>query len=445
MLSRRFSPLDAAPMSLKRRAAPAVLDPRGWRAAGTRLSHHRLANGVDLVGVPLPTPSACFALSLKRGSIHEPARLNGVTHLVEHLLFQGTQQRSNQEVQAAIAAIGAEVNALTSWPGVCCYARALHRHWEPCLRLVTEVMTRPRFTAQALASERTIIHQERTRILANPKYLAIEALMAARYPGHPLARPIIGTDETLAAMSLADVERYFNDILRPEHLALIVTGTFDWADVCAVAEEELGVLNAIGPGPPADPPPEAPSSQIFVRENFSFPNVHLAYEFPAAAYRGVDYYASQLLATLLGDEKRTSSRLLRGIQQSGLAHEVFSSYQGFDDHGILYTYAATTPEKAAAAHHAILDEFARLHDVTDDEVERACRKLLSRIALDAESSQKRALAMARLFTGSGRLEDLDQLGAQFRAVTADDVCRLLDRHRPRDTWIGVALGPIRAI
>lgn len=408
------------------------------------LRHRRLSNGVDLVGVPMPRPSVCFVLNIKRGSIHEPAAFNGITHLLEHLLFHGTQRRSNAEVQKAIARMGAEVNALTSWPGVCCYARVLASHWEPCLRLLTEVTTRPRFTSATLDAERAIVHQEKTRILANPRYLAIEALMASRYGDHALARPIIGTDETLAGISLADVKRYFAGILRPEHLTLVVAGAFDWDDVSALAAEQLGAMPATGAAPPADPPPPAQVRTMSVTEDHTFPNAHLAYLFPAPAYPDDDYYPAQLLATLLGDENRASSRLSRSLRQSGLAQEVFSSYQGFDDHGILYTYASAAPENAAAVHRVILDEFARLHDVTDGEVGRACRSLLSRIALDAESTHQRALAAARLFTGSGRLAGLNELGARFQAVTARDVRRLIRRYAPGETWTGIALGTVRA-
>jgi predicted Zn-dependent peptidase len=177
----------------------------------------------------------------------------------------------------------------------------------------------------------------------------------------------------------------------------------------------------------------------------TFPNAHLAYLFPAPAYPDDDYYAAQLLATILGDENRTSSRLSRSLERSGMAHEVFSSYQGFDDHGILYTYASAAPDDAPAVHAAILNEFARLSDVTDAEVERAGRKMLSRIALDGESTHKRALSTARLFTGSGRLAGAAELSARFQAVTADDVRRLVDRYAPARTWTGAALGTVRAL
>lgn len=409
------------------------------------LRHRSFANGVDLVAVEMPTPSVCFALNIKRGSIHEPARLNGITHLLEHLLFHGTQRRSNDEVQEAIARMGAEVNALTSWPGVCCYARVLAGNWEPCLRLLTEVTTQPRFTGAALDAERAIIHQEKTRITANPRYLAIETLMAKRYGDHPLGRPIIGTDETLAGISLTDVETHFSGILRPAHLTLVVAGALDWEGVCAAAADQLGAMHAIVPAAPADPAPPATAGTMTVTEDRTFPNAHLAYLFPAPAYPDDDYYAAQLLATLLGDDKRTSSRLSRSLQRNGLAHEVFSSYQGFDDHGMIYTYASSAAENVAAVHRTVLAEFARLHEVAEGEVGRACRKLLSRMALDGESTRNRALAASRLFTGSGRLAGLDELAARFQAVTADDVRRLADQYAPAESWTGVALGAVRAI
>jgi predicted Zn-dependent peptidase len=409
------------------------------------LLYRGLSNGVRLVGVPMPSQSVCFALNIKRGSIHEPAHLNGITHLLEHLLFHGTQRRSNAEIQDAIARLGAQVNALTSWPGVCCYARVLRAHWEPCLRLLTEVTTQPLFTRQAFDTERVIVHQEKTRTLANPRYMAIEALMASRYRDHALGRPIIGTDDTLAAISLADLTRHFAGILRPGHLTLVVAGTFNWDEVCGAAAEQLGAMPASVAGPPADPPPPAATGPMSVREDPAFPNTHLAYLFPAPAYPDDDYYAAQLLATILGDENRTSSRLSRSLERSGMAHEVFSSYQGFDDHGILYTYASAAPDDATAVHRTILNEFARLCDVTDAEVQRACRKMLSRIALDGECTHKRALSTARLFTGSGRLAGQVELSARFLAVTAEDVRRLIVRYAPAQTWTGVALGAVRAL
>jgi predicted Zn-dependent peptidase len=410
-----------------------------------------LANGVQIVGVPMPTQSVCSALYLSYGSVHEPSRLGGVSHLLEHLFFKGTERHSGQELMAAAAAIGADANAFTWWLGICCHARTLSRYWEQSLRLIAEEMTRPRFTAESLDSERLVVLQEKARLAWSPKRSAIQALMAAAYPGHPLGRPTIGTEATLRALSVDDVTSYFREILRPDRLVLVVAGGFSWDAVRAVAEEELGLLEASGAGP-AEPPPPPPLPPLplsvrgmLVPGGGVFPNVHLAYALRLGSHHAADYFAAEVLATILGDETRTTSRLWRGVQQRGLADEIFSSYTVFGDHGVLYTYAATTPDRAEAAHDAVMQQFTQLAEVTEDEVARAGRKLLSQIALDGETTHHRALAVARLFTGSGRLETLEQISSQVRAVTPDDIRSLIARYQPLETCVGVALGPAEAL
>ncbi len=410
--------------------------------SGDDLIRRRLPNGIEVVGAPMPTPSVCFALYLTYGSLHEPVHLNGITHLMEHLLFKGSTRHSEQELADAAAAMGAESNAFTWWLGICTHSRVLRRHAARCLALVAEHMTRPRFTAAALEAELPVVLQEMARSAGVPMIAAMQALMAASYPGHPLGRPIIGTEETLRGISVADLAEYHAQIFRPDRLVLVVAGDFDLDEVLATAGEELGDL---APGaaplpPPPLPPPVQP--RTLVHRTDAFQNVHLAYWFRVGSYGEADYYPSQVLATLLGDETRTGSRLLRGVQQAGLAHEVFSTYQGFDDHGMLCTFASTTPELAAAADRAIRDEFAALVDIDEDEVRRASRKVISRIAVDGETSQKRALALARLYTGTGRLTGLHQLAGRFREVTAADLRRLVATARPAEHSVRVALGPV---
>jgi predicted Zn-dependent peptidase len=388
----------------------------------------------------MPTRSVCLALYLSYGSVHEPSRLNGISHMLEHLFFKGTERRSGQELMAAADAIGAYTNAYTWWLGICCHARTLCRHWEQGLRLIAEEMTRPKFTAESLESERLVVLHEKALLARSPKQRAIQALMAAAYPDHPLGRPTIGTEATLRAISVDDVASYFRTILRPDRLVLVAAGDFPWDAVCAVAEEELGRLEAGVPAP-AEPPPPPPARRQIVHEYADFPNVHLAYALRLGSHHTTDHFAAETLATILGDETRTSSRLWRSVQQRGLADEIFSSYTLLGDHGILYTYAATTPDRAGAAHDAVMQQFAQLTEITEDEVTRARRKLLSQIALDGETTHMRALAVARLFTGSGRLETLEQISGHVRAVTPDDIRSLIARYRPLESCVCVALGP----
>jgi predicted Zn-dependent peptidase len=408
--------------------------------------HRVLGNGVHLVGVPMPTPSVCFALYLTYGSVHEPAALSGISHLLEHLFFKGTQRRSGPQLTAATAAIGAETNALTWWLGICCHSRTVRACWEQSLRLIAEQMTRPRFSAESLDAERQVVFQEKARLNWNPRHAVIERLMTASYPGHPLGRPTIGTAQTLCAISLDDVTSYYGRILRPDHLTLVVAGDYPWDEVSDVADEELGRLLPAGlAGPAEPPPPPEPASRTVVEEMTAFRNAHLAYGLRLGSNRVDDYFAAELLATVLGDEARTSAGLWRGIQRRGLVDEVVSSYTAFGDHGILYTYAATPPDRARAAHEAVLDQFSRLGEVSADELARARRKLLSRIAVDGETSHRRALAVARLFTASGRLETLEEIGCQLRAITPEQIGSLVERYRPAQACVSVAIGPIGAL
>lgn len=415
-----------------------------WNQPHTLPSYQQriLDNGVTLIGVPMPAPSVCAALYLSYGSVHEPASLCGISHLIEHLFFKGTERRSGEALTAATAAIGADTNALTWWLGICCHARMVSHHWEQGLRLIAEEMTRPRHTEESLEAERLIVREEKQLLASIPRHATIQALMAAAYPGHPLSRPIIGTDATLSAISLDDVTSYFRRILQPGRLTVVVAGSFAWDGVCAVAEEELGWLTPDAAGPPDPPVPPDQAGRLLVQRADQFSNTHLAYALRLGGHRDSDYFPAEILTTILGDETRTSSRLLRGVRQLGLVDDVVSSYTAFGGHGVLYTYAVTSPDRASDAHAAIIDQFTRLGDVTADEVARACRKLQSQIALDGETTNKRALSVARLFTGTGRLHTLDDISRQLGAVTPEHISSLIVRYRPAETCVGVALGPV---
>ena len=136
---------------------------------------------------------------------------------------------------------------------------------------------------------------------------------------------------------------------------------------------------------------------------------------------------------------------MREVQQRGLADDVSASYTAFGDHGVLYAYAVTSADRAADAHAAIMDQFSCLGDVTADEVARACRKLQSQVALDGETTHKRALSVARLFTGTGRLHTLQDISRQLAAVTPEGIGSLVSRYQPARRCVGVALGPAAGI
>ena len=223
-----------------------------------------LPNGARLLTEEVPgARSAALGFFVGAGSAHEKARENGAAHFIEHMLFKGTHRRTAAQLAMDMDAIGGQLNAYTTKEYTCFYARSLDRHLERSMDLLQDMLFHSRFAQEDVELERGVVLEEIGMYEDTPEDLAAERLAAAVYKGAPLARPILGTQATLAGMTGDFLRQWQEEHYCPGAMVAALTGSFDSAQV-----EQLEQLLSSLPSRPLPQQKESRYRPAGVGDNF---------------------------------------------------------------------------------------------------------------------------------------------------------------------------------
>lgn len=399
-----------------------------------------LPNGLTLLGQYMPevqSATVCFAVNT--GSRDEERPLKGISHFLEHMVFKGTATRSTEQINRAFEEMGAENNAFTSHEGTTYFAKVLTDRIPACVELLADMM-RPRLLADDFTMERNVILEEIARYEDFPSAKLSKHMLDRYFADHPLAGDILGTPETLTAMSVEDMRAYCRRRYAPNNMIFAIAGNFQWPEVRAQVESLCGAWPRGDADRAITPANPAPLIEALVDEKLQQQHIYML--LPGPSREDPDRYIAAVLLTVLGDE--SGSRLFWAIHQSGLAEAVGAELLPLLGAGVLLTYMITSPDKAPAALAAVRAELRRLQEegVTEDELEQAKIKLATGQVIEGESTNRRMFSLVDDWVALGRLETLQEQVAAINGVTAADCRRLLERLPLNDLQVVGGLGPL---
>ena len=401
----------------------------------------RLSNGLQLLGQYMPdvqSASACFYV--RTGARDEDPSLGGVSHFLEHMTFKGTPTRSYEDINRDFEEMGAENNAGTGHEFTYFYAKVL-REYTPNLVALLADMMRPKLDGGDFDQERQVILEEIARYEDMPRFKISNYLMEHYFAGTGLARPVLGTNETISAMSVEAMREYWGHRYGANNMIFAIAGNFEWQ---AIRDQVAALCGDWSGGETGRTPIDArPDGRRYVYTRPDLQTQLVDIGFPGLSFSDPDRYAAEVLGTILGDS--TGSRLYWEVQETGLAEGVGGDYMAMDGTGMLYVAASLQPAKTKRALDAIAASVQRLQHgpIGEDELRRAKTKLLSRLVMSGESTNSRMLSLAGSWVSVGRLETLEEQTAQIDAVTLESLYRLRERV-PLDSYqVTVLLGPVR--
>lgn len=401
---------------------------------------HRLPNGLTLLGQPMPDAAlAACCFFVRTGSRDEPPAVSGVSHFLEHMVFKGTERRTGAEIDRAFEELGAEHNAATSIEYTYYWARILGENLLPTVDLLAD-MLRPRLDPADLDAERKVILEEIARSHDVPNRVLMRALYEGFFAGHPLANSVLGSPESIAAMTAPAMRAYWQRHYGAANIVFAVAGAFSWDPLRAEVERLCAGWPAGSPERPLALPRSYSGPTVIQRE--SMEHQLLAAALPSLPDGDPDHYAGEVLTTVLGDS--SGSRLYWGVREQGLAEAAGADISHFEGAGMLLVFLSAAPARMSAAWAAARAELGRLQrdGVTARELVRAKTKLTSRLVMDGESTAQRMLSLVGSWTSLGRLETLDEMVAEVEAVTLDDCRRVLDRYPLTAEPLLVTMGPL---
>jgi predicted Zn-dependent peptidase len=379
----------------------------------------RLPNGLRVVTHHMPhVETVSLGVWVSAGARHEEEAEHGISHLLEHMAFKGTERRSASDIAEEIEAVGGELNAATSLETTAYYARVLKADVGLALDILGDILRIPRYAQDELEREREVILQEIAATRDSPDELAYELLQDAAYPSQPIGRPILGTINSVKSFTAEDLRAFLRRHYVAGRMVISAAGNLDHAAIVRHAEAQFGAMDSGNDGR-FEPARYVGGTRTSAKP---FEQSHLVMAFAGPSYRQQDYYTAQVFSGLFGGGM--SSRLFQEVRERrGLCYAIYSSCWALADTGLFGIHAATGQEMMGKLIDVVGEQFARAasEPPSGAELGRSKAQLKAGLLMGLESSGARAEQMARQLLLFNRLVETPELVARVDGVTAEAV------------------------
>lgn len=380
--------------------------------------------------------SAAVGVWVDVGARDEPVELNGISHLLEHMAFKGTQRRAAQAIAQEIEDVGGHVNAYTSRENTAYYARVLKDDVPLAIDMLADILQNSTFAEDELEKERWVVMQEIAQVFDTPDDLIFDLYQERAFPDQPMGRSILGSAEGVEGFQRQSLVDFMARYYTADSMILTAAGSVDHDEVVRLAEEQFaGLRHSNG----HETPPASYAGGSIERED-DVEQIHLIAGCDGVGFDDVDYYPIQLFTNALGG--CMSSRLFQEVREKrGLAYSIYAFHSSFADNGLFGVYAGSAEEDANEVADVIAEELLRACDGLDGkELDRARTQLKAGLLMSRESTASRCEALARQMLIYNRPVTQDEIVEKLDGVCLEDVrrcaCRLLHDVTPTVATIG---------
>ncbi len=374
------------------------------------------------------------------GARDEAAEVNGISHLLEHMVFKGTERRSAREIAEEIEAVGGHLNAYTSRENTAYYAKVLKDDIDLAVDLVSDIVMHATMDATELEREKSVICQEIHQAHDTPDDIVFDLFQEAAYPDQAIGRPVLGTENIIRALNRDDVDTYRNQSYTAPQSLFCAAGKVDHDHLVELISETFAPL----PKQNGNGRERAAYKGGDIRMERDLEQVHIVLGLDGVGYRDDDFYAASVLSTVFGGGM--SSRLFQEVREErGLAYSIYSFLSCYEDSGIFGIYAGTGEEHLGDLIPLLADEAHKLSkDLTPEETQRARAQLKASILMARESTSARTEQMARHLMLFDRPIPPEEIVANIDAVDDDAVRAVADRLF-KGTPTVAAIGPVQGL
>jgi predicted Zn-dependent peptidase len=412
-------------------------------SAESALRRTVLPNGLTVLSESMPgVRSVALGAWIRAASLHESADKMGVSHMLEHMVFKGTPTRSAKDLALALETLGGSLDAYTAREHTAYQAKVLDEHLPQAADVLADLVFRPVLRASDLALEKKVVLEEISTVDDTPDDLVFELHNTQLWGTHPYGFQILGTRETVGALSVSDLRALHSRAYHPEQIVFAAAGNVEH-DALVETLESTGWGDIPRGGLPAlkSPAPivQTPSAVHFERDTAQ---THIVIGSDAFPHSDPRRYAMSMIGMLFGGGM--SSRLFQRIREElGLAYSVYSFQSFHEDAGMHGVYVGTTPESARAAVNAINEEMEKLSSegLSDADIAAGKSQIKGQITLALESPTSRMYRAAGTELYGEPYRTLDELLALIDSIDADTVADLCKTFFNPGRQTLVSLGP----
>ncbi len=410
---------------------------------------HRTAapNGMTVLSECVPSVrSAAVGVWVRTASAHEQRPKMGVSHLLEHMVFKGTERRTSQEIALALESRGGSLDAYTSRDSTAYHARVLDADLPRALDVITDIVRRPSLRDSDLSLERQVVLEEISTVEDTPDDEVFDLAYETLWPDHPYGFQILGTKETVTALSADDLKHLHARAYFPGNCVIAAAGNLTH-DALLKEVESQGWFDRNGkaaapPSPPPVPPVPPAVRGVTKQVEKDTAQTHIVFATDTMPFADRRKYAMLVLSNVFGGGM--SSRLFQRIREElGLAYAIYSFTSFYRTVGMAGVYVGSQPSRAERAAEAIRGEFARMarDGLRGEALDDAKQQTLGQLMLSLESPTSRMYRLASTAVYSEPYRSLDEVLRTVEALTADEVTALANEFFAPERQTVVSLGP----
>ncbi len=405
-------------------------------SSDSRTHEYSLDNGLKLiVKTDNRAPVAVVQVWYKVGGSYEYDGITGISHALEHMMFKGTRRRSAEDVNRELDELGGQSNAYTTEEQTVYYATVLPKFQDRIVDLLTDMMS-PVLDESEFETERKVILEEIAKYEDQPPFGGFERAMEVHFSPRGLGRRVLGTSESIEAMTAQRMRDYFCQRYRPENIVVAATGNVDFEGLVDEVQKrttdwgERTVTQSLG----EDDPKTLPEG-IDLSTRVQTPDAMQAYsiqigEGPSSACG--QRHAARLLATILGDEG--GSRYFWDLIDTGRAEVATCWPQEFSDTGAWFTYLVCVPEdlQANRDHMRRITADVAEKGVKADELSQVINKTVAAYIMQSERPSSRLFSVGGRFLMQGEYLDLDRSLETIRAIDQQAIADVAKKYLTKD-------------
>lgn len=402
----------------------------------------KLDNGLRIITDTVPEmETVAVGVWADVGTRHEDLAHNGVAHMVEHMMFNGTPTRTARQIAESIEDVGGQINAYTSREITAYYVHLLKHDLPMAMDILSDILQRPTFPDAELEKERGVILQEIGMTNDTPDDVVFDHYQETAYPDQALGAPILGRAEIIEGMKKETLYDYVHRFYTPEKLVLSAAGNVDHETFVHMARTMFSDL------PPITKQNYSPAlykgGEVRIEKDLE--QSHIVLGFQGIGREDPDYFSAIMLGTVLGGGM--SSRLFQEVREKrGLVYSIYSSHSSYHDDGQFEIYAGTGPENLDQLVPVTCDEIVKMiqEPVAEAELNRAKAQIKAGILMSRESMLSRANRQAKYLINHGHAPDIEKVISQVDSVTVYSIQKTAQKiFTTRPTL--AALGPVSGL
>jgi predicted Zn-dependent peptidase len=375
------------------------------------------------------------------GTRHEDLKHNGVAHMVEHMMFNGTPTRTSRQIAEAVEDVGGQINAYTSREITAYYIHLLKNDMPMAMDILSDILQRPTFPDSELEKERGVILQEIGMTNDTPDDVVFDYYQETAYPDQALGAPILGRETIIENMRKDTLYDYVHRFYTPEKLVVSAAGNVDHDMFVHMARTMFSDLSKNTHQNYTPAKYEGGDKRV----EKDLEQSHVVLGFQGVNREDPDYYSAVILGTVLGGGM--SSRLFQEIREKrGLVYSIYSSHSAYHDDGQFEIYAGTGPENLDKLIPVTCEEIVKImqNPISEAELNRAKAQIRAGILMSRESMLSRANRQAKYLINFHRAPDVARLIAQVDAVTVYTVQKIAQKIFSGKPTLA-ALGPVTGL